>query len=75
MFSAPNKINGGTMHFQLPSLYRSSFTLLFASYLFFLYTIAHAADTKITLAAPGPGNLLFMPIDLAKKSVPIQMNG
>lgn len=55
------------MRFQLLPRVRAHFLLLFASFALSLCSITHAADMKITLAAPGPGNLLFMPIDLAKK--------
>lgn len=55
------------MHFQLLPRIRGHFVSLFASFVLSLCTTAHASDTKITVAAPGPGNLLYMPIDLAKK--------
>lgn len=53
-------------HRLLPNL-RGHFVLLFASLAFFLCSTSYAADIKITIAAPGPGNLLFLPIDLAQK--------
>lgn len=35
---------------------------------FFIYAAsAQASNTKLTIAIPGPGNLLFLPIELAKK--------
>jgi len=55
------------MGFQLLPRVRRHFLLLFASFVLSLCSTTHAADMKITLAAPGPGNLLYMPIDLAKK--------
>lgn len=38
------------------------------AFVFFLFAApAQAGNTKLTIAIPGPGNLLFLPIELAKK--------
>ena len=59
--------SGGIIRFQFLPCVRGHFLLLFAFFALSLCTTTHAADMKITLASPGPGNLLYMPIDLAKK--------
>lgn len=54
------------MCFQLLPVVRYRLLLLAFSITFFIAP-AHAADMQVTLAAPGPGNLLYMPPALAKK--------
>lgn len=49
------------------TMWRSINTLIISALLSILSPPSLAKDTKITIAAPGPGNLLFLPIDLAKK--------
>ena len=55
------------MRFQFLPRVRRHFLLLLAFFALSLCTTTHAADMKITLASPGPGNLLYLPIDLARK--------
>lgn len=54
------------MCFQLLPVVRHRLLLLVFSIAFFIAP-THAADMQIILAAPGPGNLLYMPVALAKK--------
>lgn len=43
------------------------FSVLAAITLFLFNTTAHAHGNKLHIAAPGPGNLLYLPVELARK--------